>query len=65
MNHNKYAVTESAGYVGTSNWSEDYFVSTGGIGLIFESRDEGGDDLRSDLLGVFLRDWESAYAHQL
>jgi phospholipase D3/4 len=32
VNHNKYLVTDKAGYIGTSNWSADYFISTGGIG---------------------------------
>ena len=30
VNHNKYMVTDMAAYIGTSNWSGDYFVNTGG-----------------------------------
>ena len=30
VNHNKYMVTDIAAYIGTSNWSGDYFVNTGG-----------------------------------
>ncbi len=63
VNHNKYMVTESAGYVGTSNWSEDYFVNTGGIGFVFRSRANATDDLRLRLQQVFDRDWQSDYAH--
>ena len=32
VNHNKYLVTDKTAYIGTSNWSADYFISTGGIG---------------------------------
>ena len=60
VNHNKYMVTDSHGYVGTSNWSEDYFASTGGIGFVFSE-----SPLRSDLEGVFRRDWESEYSHKV
>jgi phospholipase D3/4 len=34
VNHNKYMVTDNTAYIGTSNWSEDYFVTTAGVGLI-------------------------------
>ncbi|XP_015685306.1 phospholipase D3-like, partial [Protobothrops mucrosquamatus] len=34
VNHNKYMVTDRVAYVGTSNWSEDYFLHTTGVGLI-------------------------------
>lgn len=30
VNHNKYMVTDIAAYVGTSNWSGDYFIDTAG-----------------------------------
>ena len=28
--HGKFMVTEKAGYIGTSNWAEDYFTDTAG-----------------------------------
>ena len=59
VNHNKYLVTETTGFVGTSNWSADYFISTGGIGFIFSG------PLRDDLNEIFLRDWNSSYARNL
>ncbi|MPC73724.1 Phospholipase D3 [Portunus trituberculatus] len=34
VNHNKYMVTDQVAYIGTSNWSADYFINTGGIGLV-------------------------------
>lgn len=30
VNHNKYMVTDVAAYIGTSNWSGDYFIDTAG-----------------------------------
>lgn len=30
VNHNKYMVTDSAAYIGTSNWYGDYFIDTAG-----------------------------------
>eukprot|EP00088_Acartia_fossae_P004470 TRINITY_DN11916_c0_g1_i12.p1 TRINITY_DN11916_c0_g1~~TRINITY_DN11916_c0_g1_i12.p1 ORF type:complete len:505 (-),score=109.62 TRINITY_DN11916_c0_g1_i12:929-2443(-) len=59
VNHNKYLVTESVGFVGTSNWSADYFISTGGIGFVFQGH------LREDLVAIFERDWNSSYATDL
>jgi len=31
VNHNKYMVTDLAAYIGTSNWSGDYFIDTAGM----------------------------------
>ena len=35
--HSKYMVTESGGFMGSSNWSQDYFTTTAGLGFIFEA----------------------------
>ncbi|XP_033212010.1 phospholipase D3-like isoform X2 [Belonocnema kinseyi] len=64
VNHNKYMVTDIAAYIGTSNWSGDYFVNTGGIGSVFEDFDhKNKDSIREQLEEVFHRDWNSPYAH--
>lgn len=66
VNHNKYMVTDRTAYIGTSNWSADYFTDTGGVAFVFE--DDGAlsgnvtRDIRKDLQEVFLRDWNSPYA---
>lgn len=66
VNHNKYMVTDIAAYIGTSNWSGDYFVNTAGIGLVFEDADRKNvNSLRQQLEAVFERDWSSPYAHPL
>merc|ERR1712180_329230 len=59
VNHNKYMVTDKQGYIGTSNWSGDYFISTGGVGFVFTG------DLRNQLAAIFGRDWSSSYASPL
>jgi len=56
VNHNKYMVTDKQGYIGTSNWSGDYFISTGGVGFVFTG------PIREQLEDIFSRDWNSVYA---
>ena len=59
VNHNKYMVTDKEGFIGTSNWSGDYFISTGGVGFVFTGK------LRSQLVDIFHRDWSSDYSHPI
>merc|ERR1712037_1001189 len=59
VNHNKYMVTDKQGYIGTSNWSGDYFSSTGGVGFVFTG------EMRKELASIFERDWTSSYAAPL
>lgn len=35
VNHNKYMVTDATAYIGTSNWSGDYFINTAGNCFFF------------------------------
>ncbi|XP_017799129.1 PREDICTED: phospholipase D3-like [Habropoda laboriosa] len=66
VNHNKYMVTDTAAYIGTSNWSGDYFINTAGIGTVFETTgDETSDNLRQQLKDIFDRDWYSEYSYTL
>ncbi|XP_030307847.1 phospholipase D4 isoform X2 [Calypte anna] len=69
VNHNKYMVTDKVAYIGTSNWSEDYFTSTAGVGLIIK---QNSTDLQrrqlpiqEQLKNLFERDWNSSYAVNL
>ena len=49
---------------GTSNWSGDYFISTGGISCTVRSTEPTAiTALQEQLKGVFERDWLSHYAH--
>ncbi|XP_017877883.1 phospholipase D3-like [Ceratina calcarata] len=66
VNHNKYMVTDTAAYIGTSNWSGDYFTNTAGIGTVIESvGEETAENLRQQLEDVFNRDWYSKYSYDL
>ena len=55
--------------LGTSNWAKDYYTRTAGIGFAFESVDSqtstGKSDLRTELLDVFIRDWNSPHCKNL
>ncbi|KAI4535112.1 hypothetical protein MG293_014338 [Ovis ammon polii] len=66
VNHSKFMVTEKAAYIGTSNWSEDYFSSTSGVGLVVSQRasdaQPGGSTVQEELRQLFERDWSSRYA---
>ena len=57
VNHAKYMVTDKAAYIGTSNWTGDYFVYTGGVSITAVN-----DALRTQLQASFDRDWNSPYA---
>jgi len=67
VNHNKYMVTDKSAYIGTSNWSGDYFVDTAGIGFIVTPRGTSvdSDNIQKQLAAIFTRDWESDYAKPL
>ncbi|XP_074663041.1 5'-3' exonuclease PLD3-like isoform X2 [Tubulanus polymorphus] len=73
VNHNKYMVTDSTAYIGTSNWSGDYFINTGGIGLIVNQTNSNSFQINwrlqptipQQLKGIFLRDWNSQYSRPL
>ncbi|ESO93518.1 hypothetical protein LOTGIDRAFT_119020, partial [Lottia gigantea] len=67
VNHNKYMVTDKHAYIGTSNWSGDYFINTCGVGFILKpnSTTKSGEDVRKQLEEVFLRDWYSPYAFNI
>ncbi|XP_074075169.1 5'-3' exonuclease PLD3 [Macrotis lagotis] len=63
VNHNKYMVTDRSTYVGTSNWSGNYFTQTAGSALVVNQSEASG--LHTQLKAVFLRDWDSPYSHTL
>ncbi|XP_048456005.1 5'-3' exonuclease PLD3-like isoform X1 [Rhincodon typus] len=61
--HTKYFVTENIAYIGTSNWSFDYFNSTTGVGLLInQTSEEAGDTAHHQLKNLFQRDWNSNYS---
>ncbi|XP_039626852.1 5'-3' exonuclease PLD3 isoform X1 [Polypterus senegalus] len=65
VNHNKYMVTDQVAYIGTSNWSGDYFVNTAGSAVVInQTVSQNGDDatLQQQLHTIFERDWNSSYS---
>ncbi|XP_039992390.1 5'-3' exonuclease PLD4 [Xiphias gladius] len=69
VNHNKYMVTDKVAYIGTSNWSGDYFLTTAGVGLVISQHAPHpvwkNKTLHSQLRAVFGRDWHSEFAVHL
>ncbi|XP_077493232.1 5'-3' exonuclease PLD3-like isoform X3 [Amblyomma americanum] len=67
VNHNKYMVTDNKAYIGTSNWTPDYFINTAGVGLIMDQSGNytSSQPIREQLNSVFERDWNSPYAQWL
>jgi phospholipase D3/4 len=59
-------VTDQVAYIGTSNWSGDYFINTAGVGFVSQDtvhdRNDNVTTIRSQLESVFDRDWNSKYA---
>lgn len=65
VSHQKYMVTEKAAYIGTSNWSADYFQRTAGSALVLQhtgSPPSTEPTLRAQLQSSFERDWGSPYS---
>jgi len=58
--HSKYLITDKVAYIGTSNWTPDYFLQTGGVSITFALGKE-----RNQVLQVFYRDWTSNYTSPL
>nr|XP_048688840.1 5'-3' exonuclease PLD3 isoform X2 [Caretta caretta] len=68
VNHNKYMVTDKVAYIGTSNWSGDYFVRTAGSALVVNQCDanaQGELTVQEQLQAVFERDWNSKYSRDI
>ncbi|XP_016379622.1 phospholipase D3-like isoform X1 [Sinocyclocheilus rhinocerous] len=69
VNHAKYMVTDRVVYIGTSNWSENYFTQTAGVGLVVNQTGsavgQGQQTIQSQMQEIFQRDWHSEYAQTL
>ena len=55
-NHAKYIVTSTGVSITTSNWSADYFLSTGGVSYVTDDT-----DIVSQIQWSFDRDWTSNF----
>lgn len=63
-------VTERALYIGTSNWTEDYFSDTAGVCVVLEpdltmKTEEGRKNLLQQMEDIFQRDWRSDLAEPI
>lgn len=62
-------VTENAAFISTSNWSGDYFISTGGISIVYNQTGQTNiltkDTYQSQMAEIFQRDWNSKYAEPI
>ncbi|XP_060936211.1 uncharacterized protein pld7 [Limanda limanda] len=69
VNHAKFMVTDRVVYIGTSNWSENYFTQTAGVGLVVNQTGsvvgKAQQTLQSQAEELYLRDWSSPYASTL
>ncbi|XP_018420566.1 PREDICTED: phospholipase D3 [Nanorana parkeri] len=67
VNHNKYMVTDRVAYIGTSNWSGDYFIRTAGSALVVNQTcaTNATNTMQKQLQDVFMRDWTSNYSHPI
>ncbi|KAG7329310.1 hypothetical protein KOW79_007484 [Hemibagrus wyckioides] len=69
VNHAKFMVTDRVVYIGTSNWSENYFTQTAGVGLVVNQTgsvvEKGQQTVQNQLQKIFLRDWNSDFAQVL
>lgn len=64
--HSKYMVTDQVAYIGTSNWSGDYFSVNTGTSITVKDKTENNlDTVRNQLKIIFERDWNSKYAISL
>ena len=56
-------------FIGTSNWTEDYYTTTAGVTFVFspvkKSSTRSSTDLRTQLEEVFFRDFNSPLAQNI
>ncbi|XP_068106908.1 5'-3' exonuclease PLD3 [Hyperolius riggenbachi] len=67
VNHNKYMVTDRVAYIGTSNWSGDYFIRTAGAAIVVNQTCSANatNTMQQQLQDVFIRDWTSNYSYPI
>lgn len=69
VKHDKYMVTDNALFIGTSNWTPDYFINTCGASVIIKPVDKDAPNLKGSVIGnmqeLFERDFTSKFSHEL
>lgn len=63
VKHDKYLVTDNGLFIGTSNWSPDYFINTCGASFVIKPHDmRQNNTIVNEMQALFLRDWTSDYS---
>ncbi|AEN03606.1 truncated nick-joining enzyme [Yokapox virus] len=57
-------VTDKTAYIGTSNWTGNYFTDICGVSINITPTD-GGPGIRKQLEDIFIRDWNYQYSYEL
>lgn len=68
VKHDKYMVTDDELYIGTSNWSPDYFMNTCGVSVNIapnKSSNNGKLSIVKQMQELFERDFSSGYSQDL
>lgn len=71
VKHDKYLVTDKDLFIGTSNWTPDYFTNTCGIGVVIQPNGASAPcgnavpRIVTSMQDLFERDFNSQYAHEL
>uniref|UniRef100_A0A6G1SHX3 Phospholipase D3 n=1 Tax=Aceria tosichella TaxID=561515 RepID=A0A6G1SHX3_9ACAR len=73
VKHDKYMLTDTGLWLGTSNWAPGYFTKTCGVSLVMEENHQNQEQPSSSsssqliqtMRDVFERDFNSEYAHEL
>lgn len=64
VDHAKYAIADSAAcWIGTANWSGDYFHSSRNVSLFVNG--EPGNGVAADVAAFFAQSWNSPYAEEV
>jgi len=66
VKHDKYLVSDNGLYIGTSNWSPDYFINTCGVSIVIQpnSKIEKGSIIQK-MSDLFDRDFSSEHSEEL
>lgn len=72
VKHDKYLVTDNGLFIGTSNWSPDYFISTCGVSLVvtpgvnsLNLTTTSQHPIIGQMSALFTRDFESIYSRPI
>lgn len=65
VKHDKFMVTDNGLYIGTSNWSADYFINTCGVSVNISPGDQGMPHIIEQMQELFERDFTSEFSNEI